>query len=188
MGRRGPAPKPTALRKIDGNAGKRPLNDAEPVPPPGDTPCPDWLDDRARGIWDQLVPQLSRCGLATSIDWGALGRYCVTFALWLDAVEFLRKNGSTYPVRAEPKTATKDGKKVTTAGRILSFREFPQAGEARKLNQQLITLEREFGLTPASRTRIRLENSRSAEKDTSELKRRMFGPGVIGRVGSAAGA
>lgn len=172
MGRRGPAPKPTALRLIDGGAGKRPLNLKEPIPPPGEPEPPEWLDDRARKVWDQLVPRLCRIGLARSIDGNALGRYCVTFVMWLDAVTFVRKHGSMYPVRAEPKKG-KDGREVP--GRILYYREFPAAGEVRKLNQQLITLEREFGLTPAARTRIHLENEKDAASNVHELKHRMFG-------------
>jgi P27 family predicted phage terminase small subunit len=168
MGRRGPAPKPTALRFIDGNAGHRPLNTHEPVPPPGEPEPPEWLDERARKVWDQVMPRLYRIGLARSIDAGALGRYCVLFVMWVDAADFVRKNGTTYPVRAEP--ATPKGQ-----GRILYFREFPQAAELRKLGQQLITLEREFGQTPASRSRIHLENEKDAAKDTGELRRRMFG-------------
>ncbi len=35
MGQRGPAPKPTALRILEGNPGKRPLNASEPRPRAG---------------------------------------------------------------------------------------------------------------------------------------------------------
>lgn len=160
MGRRGPAPKPTILKLAAGNPGKRPLNLREPVPPKGEPPKPDFLTEGAARIWDDLVPGLCRSGLARSIDGPVLARYCCLFEDWLAARAALRK-GSTYPV--------KDGH-----GNVVSVREFPQAGQARRLNSQLLTMEREFGLTPASRTRIHAENDHTASVSVDELKRRMF--------------
>ena len=43
MAARGRKPKPTALKVLEGNPGKRPLNDHEPIPPKGELKCPSWL-------------------------------------------------------------------------------------------------------------------------------------------------
>ena len=43
MATRGRKPKPTAMKILEGNPGKRPLNPFEPVPVKGDIKCPDWL-------------------------------------------------------------------------------------------------------------------------------------------------
>ncbi len=169
MGRRGPPPKPTVLKLVAGNPGKRALNRAEPVPPAGEPEAPDFLDADARAVWDRLVPRLAKIGLARTIDGLALGRYCSLFVLWRRAVDFVRANGSTYPVRGEASG--------TAPGRILYFREFPQASELRKLHMQLLAVEREFGLTPAARTRINVEAERSAKGDVNELKRKFFASG-----------
>lgn len=174
MGRRGPAPKPTALKIAAGNPGKRALNSAEPVPPAGAPEPPEFLDERSRRVWDQLVPMLSKTGLARKIDGCALGRYCVSLIMWHDAVDFTRKNGTTYAVRAESTYA--EGKEVP--GRVLGFREFPQAAQVRKLSQQLLLIEREFGLTPAARTRIQIEADKKAGNDVNELKRQFFASGA----------
>jgi len=175
MGRRGPAPKPTALKLVGGNPGGRPLNTREPIPPPGEPDLPVFTDERARLVWQQLVPRLARIGLARSIDGHALERYCVLLVRWRDAAAFVDKNQPTYPVRAEGK----DGR----PGRIILVREFPQAAAERKLNQQLLALEREFGLTPAARSRINVETERGVKGDVNEIKRRFISSG-----GSAAEA
>ncbi len=39
----GRKPKPTAVKKLEGNPGKRKLNKNEPVPAKGMSTCPDWL-------------------------------------------------------------------------------------------------------------------------------------------------
>ena len=43
MAIRGRKPKPTALKLLEGNPGKRPINEHEPVPPKGTVKCPTWL-------------------------------------------------------------------------------------------------------------------------------------------------
>ena len=48
---RGRKPKPTLMKQLNGNPGKRPLNDREPVPPAGTPTPPDYLDDVARQEW-----------------------------------------------------------------------------------------------------------------------------------------
>ena len=49
MATRGRKPKPTALKVLEGNPGKRPLNDREPVPPKATLKCPAWLLPEAKG-------------------------------------------------------------------------------------------------------------------------------------------
>lgn len=169
MGRRGPAPKPTALKLIAGNPGRRPLNTNEPVPPSGEPVQPAFLDASARAVWAQIVPDLAKCGLARSIDGVTLGRYCVNVVLWTEAVAFVRKNGSTYAIRDKPTGET--------PGKIIAIKEYPQSAMQRKLAQLLLQIEREFGLTPAARTRIKLEQEAAAGGDVNELKRRFFAQG-----------
>ena len=48
MGKRGPRPRPTALKLARGNPGKRRLNTDEPKPRTGVGDCPDWLDKEGR--------------------------------------------------------------------------------------------------------------------------------------------
>lgn len=160
-------PKPTALKLLAGNPGKRPLNKREPKPPPGAPDPPEGMSEAERSVWDQLVPRLAEIGLASTIDGRVLSRYCHFYVLWRRAADFVSENGTTFTIRAESK---REGQ----PGRVLGVREWPQAGESRKLHQILLVIEREFGLTPAARTRIQLEKSMTATETDDDRKRRAF--------------
>lgn len=75
MGKRGPAPKATNLKILEGNPGKRPLNTNEPAPEQGAS-CPDWLSAGAKLEWDRLAPVLEACGILTKADEDTLAAYC----------------------------------------------------------------------------------------------------------------
>lgn len=149
----GPAPKPTALKIAGGNAGKRPLNTEEPKPEPAGGSPPEWLGDDAKKIWFQIAGPMTRCGLATSVDQFALGRYCALLARWIRAVQEAEKAKA-------PAFTVKNRR-----GDIVGTKEFPAVAELRRLGPQLTALEREFGLTPASRTRIRIERGARVDED-----------------------
>ncbi|MBN9529692.1 MAG: hypothetical protein J0H82_26030 [Alphaproteobacteria bacterium] len=54
MGTRGPKPKPTHLKLVQGNAGRRPLPEGEPDP--GGKPVkPKWLKGRGSALWDEVM-------------------------------------------------------------------------------------------------------------------------------------
>lgn len=50
----GRKPKPTTLKKLEGNPGKRKLNTKEPVPTKGMPDCPKWLLPGAKEEWKKL--------------------------------------------------------------------------------------------------------------------------------------
>ena len=64
----GRKPKPTALKKLEGNPGKRKLNTKEPVPEKGMPDCPKWLLSEAKVEWNRLCKKLSEMGVLTEID------------------------------------------------------------------------------------------------------------------------
>lgn len=57
----GRKPKPTALKKLEGNPGKRKLNTKEPIPAKGMPNCPEWLLPEARKIEGKNLTILWRC-------------------------------------------------------------------------------------------------------------------------------
>lgn len=106
MSTRGRKPKPTALKLLEGNSGKRPLNIAELVSercptakpflrskntdnkPTGVPECPDWLEDEAKAEWERVGTILENMGMLTSVDTTAFAGYCQAYARWREAEEF----------------------------------------------------------------------------------------------------
>jgi phage terminase small subunit len=70
---RGRRPKPTRLKLLTGNPGKRPFNDAEPRPEPVVPECPPELSELARREWNRLAPELAKLRIVTNLDRAALG-------------------------------------------------------------------------------------------------------------------
>jgi P27 family predicted phage terminase small subunit len=93
----GPARKPLALVRIEGNPGRRKLPKAHeeirvaPVAPD----CPDWLEAAAKKEWARVAPLLTALGLLGKIDQVALAAYCQSYARWVAAEKVLTKKGTT---------------------------------------------------------------------------------------------
>lgn len=75
MAPRGRKPKPTHLKLVTGNPGKRALNENEPKPPPSLPSPPSHLDEEARLEWERLSEQLYALGCLSEIDRAALAAY-----------------------------------------------------------------------------------------------------------------
>ncbi|MEZ5462325.1 P27 family phage terminase small subunit [Dokdonella sp.] len=80
---RGDRPKPTALKLIAGNPGKRPLNDREPQTGDFDLTAPDELTEAARAHWERLAPMLAQSGVMQASDRDILFAYCEAFAVFI---------------------------------------------------------------------------------------------------------
>lgn len=152
MGRRGPTPKPTRLRLIEGNPSKRPLNRNEPKPRPVRPPCPRWLNQEAKREWRRIVPELDALGLLTIVDRAALAGYCQAYARWRQAEEAIEKYGMI-------------GK--TESGYV---QQLPYVSIAQKSLQILKGFAQEFGLTPSSRSRMSVADPES-DDEMEELVR-----------------
>ena len=92
----GRKPKPTALKKLEGNPGKRKLNTKEPMPGKGMPDCPKWLLPEAKKEWERLCVKLSEIGVLTEIDMAAFAAYCQSYARWKEAQEHIDSEGSTF--------------------------------------------------------------------------------------------
>ena len=136
---RGRKPKPLVIRALEGNPGKRPLNDREPTPPEGVPDCPNYLDDEAKAEWFRTAKVLSDMGLLSVADRTALAAYCVVYSRWLKAEEQVKKFGSI--VKSPEKGFPMKSPYLTVAD---------QAMDA--MHKFMV----EFGLTPSSRSRIRV--------------------------------
>jgi len=137
---RGRKPRPTHVKAITGNPGKRPLNAAEPLPEviaPDQIPePPPELNERAKAEWDRLAKQLSTLRILTHLDRAALASYYAAYALWAEAIEAINTYGTMV--------------KSPTGFPMQS----PYLSIANRQAEIMLRISSEFGFTPASRSRI----------------------------------
>lgn len=145
MAGRGPAPTPSALRLIRGNPGKRAMPKGEPKAKVGPPPKPDCFGVDASAEWDRIVPLLSETRVLTRNDLAALTAYCVQ---WGRMVECER--GVWAPRIGERKKA-------------ILRRRFDDAMKLMRWAAQ------ELGLTPAARTRIRVDAGEAPKDEATAL-------------------
>ena len=136
MATRGRKPKPTALKLLEGNPGKRPINEHEPIPPKGTVKCPTGLEPEAKKEWKRLAPSLEAMGVLTQADLTAFAGYCQAYARWKEAEEFISQHGSIFQ---------------TPSGYVQQVPQVSIAQQNLKIMQSFCS---EFGLTPATRARI----------------------------------
>jgi P27 family predicted phage terminase small subunit len=139
MGLRGPAPKPTAIRMIEGNPGKRPFNPRGPKALDGEPEMPRHLNADARREWRRLVPILLAMRVLSESDYIALANLCQNYATLIAAQKLMAKAGGT-------------GLLIKTSSGYIQ--QSPLLGIINKQIESLNKQLREFGMTPSSRTRI----------------------------------
>jgi P27 family predicted phage terminase small subunit len=124
--------------RLRGNPGKRRLNDAEPRPARRVPHCPACLGDEARKEWKRLAKELADLGLLTGLDRGLLAAYCQAHALWVEAVSSIARYGTM--------VKSPNGFPMQS----------PSVAVANKQVDIMVRIASEFGMTPSSRTRIRV--------------------------------
>jgi P27 family predicted phage terminase small subunit len=138
---------PTAVKKLRGMPGKRKLNAAEPSAPLGVPPMPR-LSAEAKREWKRIIPQLLRLGVLTVVDGKALAGYCHSFARWRQAEAAVTKYGL---IIREPVLV----QGIATG--YVRLKRNPAAAESREALKTMKSFLVEFGLTPASRSRVKTE-------------------------------
>lgn len=151
MATQGRKPKPTALKLLEGNPGKRQLNSQEPMPTKKAPKCPTWLDAEAKKEWRRLTKQLEDLGLLTNVDMAAFAGYCQAFARWKEAEEFISKHGTIVK---------------TPSG---YWQQVPQVSIAQTYLKIMHKFCEQFGLTPSARSRIVSDSGRQEATDPMEL-------------------
>lgn len=76
----GRRPKPTLLKLVTGNPGKRPLPESEPTPPDGEIVRPRFLKYRAKELWEDRAPIYIAMGTLTLADVDHFAAWCVLMA------------------------------------------------------------------------------------------------------------
>lgn len=139
-------PKPTALKVLQGNPGKRKLNLTEPPTKRGEPDMPAVLTPLAQDEWKRIVPLLTEMQVLTTVDGAALANYCMTFARWREAEACITKFG----MLVEEPIVNKDGNKVGTR-----LKSNPACRIALACQKEMRVQLSAFGMDPSSRSRIK---------------------------------
>ena len=131
-GKSGRKKKPTMLKIVTGNPGRRPINANEPEPLPAEVIAPDWLDEEAKQKWAEI---LKLCRWITAADSDTLALYCDAHSHYLKAQRLSIRT---------PVVKTSEGKMIKNpawTARNEAFHQMRSAGS-------------ELGLSPSSRAGI----------------------------------
>lgn len=142
MGRRGPKPKPAAIKEQKAPVRSRRKKDAGAAthaPAPAAIDAPKWLTGEGLRIFQRLAPMLRGMKLLAEPDAPAFSRYCKHYARWLELQKRLDDQGDIYEIE-------------TASGKVR--RADPAFVMADRLDRMLLALEDRFGLNPAERQRI----------------------------------
>jgi len=155
----GRKPKPTAVKELEGNPGRRPLNGTEPRPVAEAPPMPEHLDAEGRKAWEWLTGELEQMRILARSDVAIMTLYCDTWSQYVGARKQLGPLGPAgFVLRSE-----KGG-----------FYINPLLNVEASLKKQLAGYLSELGLSPSSRTRLHVQPA----KEVTEGKARFFG--VVG--------
>jgi P27 family predicted phage terminase small subunit len=132
----GRIPKPTKLKRLQGNPGKRKINTREPVFEAELPAAPAHLRGEALCEWQRVCAQLHPLGLLTAVDRNSLAVYCLAYAEWIEADNMVKQQG-----------------KVLISDKGNSYLN-PWVGIRNKAAEQMHKISQQFGMTPASRTRV----------------------------------
>lgn len=158
-GTRGPLPKPAALKALEGNAGKRPLDLAGGINPRIEIPSPPkHLSVEAKKEWRRITPFLEELGLISGLDRTALGLYCQVAGRLAELETAF--NGMVSRIVSD------EGIDYAAAVYKASYSVTPSGYAQQSVIVQLIGKHREqlnrylmhFGLSPAARGRVQASN------------------------------
>lgn len=145
MGARGPAPRPPALKLLNGTSAGRDSGGRLVEPPPNfvrEAPQPPtWLSREAKAEWRRVVPSLEALDILKSADRAALAVMCETWSTFV---------ASTRQYRAEGLVLTNPD-----SGRVHTH---PAVSVANIAARQFLRYAAEFGLSPAAEHRLNAAN------------------------------
>lgn len=134
MGERGPARRPTAIKRTEGMRTDR-INDREPRAEPlrGVPGPPAHLDEVGRQVWEHLAPSLHEAGVLTAWDLVSFGAFCELVSTTRRAAALIQPG-------------------LLTKGRRDALVTNPAFRIYRDSLVLLRLFAREFGLTPSARS------------------------------------
>lgn len=151
MGARGPAPKPSELKLLEGGRGHRDISlNTTFRPEVGMPEAPRWLNKEARKAWRRLGSELIYYNLLSKVDRDAFSMLCQT----IGRLEIIERS---ITARMDTELAKPDGDAADALLDSTPNGLKIQAAIYQVLNKEQEKLHRllaEFGLTPAQRARV----------------------------------
>lgn len=133
---RGRKPKPTALKRLQGNAGKRKLKDIPQFGELQNVEPPEWLTPLAVKMWQTVMPELLSIKVLTIADIHNVEAFCMAYARWREAEDILTERGLVIE---------------TPMGSLIKNPAATIVAEAKK---QMVQFGSLLGLDPSSRERL----------------------------------
>ncbi len=154
----GPPRTPTNLRLIKGNPSKRAINKSEPKPPSGVPPVPKHFNKQEKYWFKRIGEELDGSNVITNLDGMALELLIGAYVEWRSHRDILDEEGETY------KTKTMTGDTLIKA--------HPRVGMMADAWKRLRGMMAEFGMTPASRSKVSSDGAGEADPLEEFLKKR----------------
>ena len=137
----GRKPKSTALKLINGNPGRRPLNMQEPQLQSGIPDKPDWFDTYASEEWDRITSNLNGQRIFTKNDLGILVSICIAYEQLRETLAIIKELGRSYVVE--------------DMGGNTHYKARPECVRFETAQKEYRTLLAEIGFTPSSRSKVK---------------------------------
>ena len=154
----GPPKTPTHLRLVKGNPSKRAINKNEPKPPSGVPPIPKHFDKRGKYWFKRMGEELDAVGVMSTLDAKALELLVEAYTEYRHHCEVLDKEGYTY------QTSSATGEKIVKA--------HPAAAMKADAWKRIRAMLSEFGMTPASRSKVEIKAPAGEDPFAEFLKAR----------------
>lgn len=158
---RGRKPKTTAQKEASGAHRKNPQrrNKDEPKASRGAPAKPEHVaaDEVASSQWDELCRTLDEMNILTTADRSLLALYCSTYAEWHRLQEHVSKNGCTT---------------INDKGNV---GQSPEGIQVHRYADRLLKMMAEMGLTPSSRSRIKVPKTEQEDNPFEQVLARMSG-------------
>ena len=137
----GRKPKATALKLINGNPGRRPLNKEEPQFESGIPDKPEWFGIYASEEWDRTIGNLNGQRVFTKNDLGILVSICLAYEQLRETLAIIKALGRSYTVE--------------DMGGNTHYKARPECVRFETAQKEYRTLLAEIGFTPSSRSKIK---------------------------------
>ena len=143
----GTKPKPTHLKLVTGNPGRRALNRKEAKAKPSIPKPPAHMTPDAVEEWSRVATELFNLGILSEIDRAALAAYAMAYGRWVQAERAIAKMAEKDQLTGGLMIKTSNGNAIQN----------PLVGTANKAAADMMRYAAEFGMTPSARSRISAE-------------------------------